>query len=315
MEWEGANTMVKVALVIPTIRKFTGWNTFKEAIKYSGFDVDVYTCGEEKDVNPHIDKVLYSSPKWREKQFGKKNLWLFPPFTRHVNSIYAYIIKEKLNYDMIVTVDDDVECEETFFIEHWKALNRYSQTKFENVLSCGYPRGFPYKYRKLDSSVMFNQGLWYNILDLNAHEYASPSNAISKSGFNIAPKGKGITVSSMNVVFHRYLLPIYYQPVNWTRHDDIWAGLIVKIILDAYGDSMSYGYPFVRHNKFPRNIWEDNKKEANGHAINEQMWDELQKIKLSGNMWNMYKQIANKLPFQEITKYMKGWIKLVESFK
>jgi hypothetical protein len=308
--------MVKVALVIPTIRKFKEWDSFKQAIECSDFKVDIYTCGEEKDVNPHIDKVIYSSPKWRVKEFGKKNLWMFPPFTRHVNSIYAYILKHNLRYDMIVTIDDDLECDAGFFMQHWQALNQPVWDNFENVLQTGFPRGFPYKHRnKGNSFVLFNQGLWDNIPDLNAHDYASMPFHNPKLGFNIAPIGKGITVSSMNVAFTPEILRVYYQPVNWTRHDDIWSGLIVKRILDACGWYIGYGDPIVRHNKFPRNIWEDNKKEANGHEINEQMWDELQKIKLEGSIWDMYKTIANKLPFTEVTKYMKGWINLMESFK
>jgi hypothetical protein len=308
--------VVKVAMVIPTVRKFIGWNTFKESIDQSGYDVDVYTCGEKKDVNPQIDKVIYSSPTWRQKEFGKKNLWLFPPFTRHVNSIYAYILKEHLKYDMIVTVDDDLECDFLFLERHWEALNQKVWTDYENVVDDNfYPRGFPYKYRHGGNSVvMFNQGLWDNISDMNAHDYAINPWVFPKKGYNIAQIGKGITVSSMNVAFRPDCLKLYYQPVEWTRHDDIWSGLILKRILDAKKLFMGYGYPIATHNKFPRNIWNDNKLEANGHEINEVMWDELQKIRLTGSMFDMYRQITEQLPFPDLTRSMKGWIRLVERF-
>jgi hypothetical protein len=134
-----------------------------------------------------------------------------------------------------------------------------------------FPRGFPYSHRLgyrhwqlgalQSSNVVFNVGLWRGIPDVNAVDCLGQPpldfpavNLICPS--TLVPPGVLISVCSGSMQFRARVIPAVFQlPMNvdimsgWTvnRYGDIWAGFLLKVLIDLRGDSMSVGGPLVHH--------------------------------------------------------------------
>ena len=155
-----------------------------------------------------------------------------------------------------------------------------------------FTRGFPYTERvnhspfEIGEPVMaspaFNLGLFRSIQDINAiDKIRNGDSIISNMDFRcpsvLIPSGKLVSVSSGNMQFLRRLIPAVYQlPMhyevapNWviSRFGDIWAGFILKSLMDKAGDAFTIGDPWVHHvlpGDVTINIW----KEHIGIIVNE----------------------------------------------
>jgi hypothetical protein len=142
-----------------------------------------------------------------------------------------------------------------------------------------FTRGFPYPERiEIGSSVAanpaFNLGCVRSVQDINAIDKIRAKNSIFETADMVAesvlvPKGKLISVSSGTMQFRRRLIPAVYQlPMHFevapdwvvSRFGDIWAGFILKRLMDIAGDDMTFGMPWVHH-VYPGdveiNIWKE----------------------------------------------------------
>ncbi len=143
-----------------------------------------------------------------------------------------------------------------------------------------YARGYPYEYRggthtfgeSRWTQSLFNAGLWSWCPDINGidklRELSVPDEdrqEVVKERFltrgSVALKDEQkLPLSIMNVQLHRSLIPAFYQPPDWPvaggqwnvrRHDDVFAAIVLKYIMDRLGDGqrMTAGRPLVRHAK------------------------------------------------------------------
>lgn len=179
--------------------------------------------------------------------------------------------------------------------KHWNVLDLYS-----NVPAGVYPRGFPYSERAtyrpfsyagdVSEAPLFHLGMWRGVFDINAiDKLQGPAfvhdEAMLRHEAVIVPKGVLVSVCAMNMVFRPSVVPAVYQlpmhvPVmpDWVldRYGDIWAGFILKILMDRRGDLMSVGDPMIVHLKegnLQRNIWQ----EHIGHLVNNEMIELLER--------------------------------------
>jgi hypothetical protein len=207
--------------------------------------------------------------------------------------------KEADANEIIVALDDDCE---VYMKDFGAQVERSLSSEARPVAQCAgahlnvldvyegspdqlFPRGFPYSCRGAyqrctwgkgeAAEVKFSLGLWKNIFDVNAIDkingpaYTHPDIEL-KHWSAIIPKGKYISVCSMNMQFRKEVIPAVYQlpmhvPVmpHWVidRYGDIWGGFILKVLMDIKGDVMAAGGPMIRHLKegnFQRNMWQEN---------------------------------------------------------
>lgn len=165
-----------------------------------------------------------------------------------------------------------------------------------------FPRGFPYSarvdYREWEFSeqspraAKFNLGLWRGAFDINAidktrlRETFFPGASLRAQSVTLPP-GALISVCSGNMHFRRELIPAVYQlPMHvgimqeWTidRYGDIWAGFLLKTLMDVRGDVMSAGGPMVFHSREAK--YEGNlPKEHLAHLVNEEFLEILEELR------------------------------------
>lgn len=134
-----------------------------------------------------------------------------------------------------------------------------------------FPRGFPYSQRiaykrwtfdgSVSGEIHFNLGLWRGTLDINAIDRLQievnhfPDVELLHESV-VIPEGALVSLCSGNMHFRRELIPAIYQlPMNVeiipkfsiNRMGDIWAGFILKRMMDIRGDRLSVGGPIVKH--------------------------------------------------------------------
>lgn len=213
--------------------------------------------------------------------------------------------------NLVIMIDDDTypAKEYDFIGTHFEALNSLSDrvvgsdNSWFNPLKCLklnteneiFSRGFPYELRKpinyyirsdASKKVVLNQGLWFNVPDLDA------ITILYEGGMNGIPRTKSIallkervilepgtytTLCAMNVSFLPKIIPAFYQlqmggESKIDRFDDIWSGIFIKRIIDAMEERMALGAPPVFHDKTPRPVFQSLYSELDGIVINEELW-------------------------------------------
>jgi hypothetical protein len=215
--------------------------------------------------------------------------------------------KESEDDEIIVALDDDCLVYHLDFaarversLSDWvrpvatiKAVHLNVFDLYDGIQADLYPRGFPYAARvnyrhstfeKMDQRpARFSLGLWRGVFDINAIDklhglaYVHEEARLRHESVFLAP-GCLVSVCSGNMQFRREVLPAVYQlPMNievmpgWVidRYGDIWAGFILKTLMDLRGDAMAIGEPMVHHlldGDYQRNI----RKEHLCHLVNDE---------------------------------------------
>jgi len=295
----------QVIVVIPSCRSI---NTqyLKSLIEYGArFIVIDDSEGSIKINHPQFEVYNWSD---RKRLLGRNEIAI-PRKNGACRDLGFYIAwKQGETDEIIVAIDDDCVIESKDFgkqvesklsqgvrrTAHGKGQHINIFDLYRNVDSTKlFPRGFPYSARvsyepwrfddKVSGQVHFNLGLWREVFDINAIDKIRLDQTIFPDAELIhenvvIPQGKLISVCSGNMQFRRELIPAVYQlPMNievmpnWAidRYGDIWAGFILKTLMDIRGDQMSVGAPMVRHLReepYQNNIV----KEHLGHMVNEE---------------------------------------------
>lgn len=191
----------------------------------------------------------------------------------------------KNGFDPIILLDDDVDLRTCpSFLEmvpihrgvqateihapyaYWNPMIQLGRASF-------YVRGFPYEYRHVapmigfgDQAVtpLFNEGLWMGTPDINGidklgheeNEYTCDDGHVFPA-YVFMPPAVYTPISIMNIQIARELIPAFYQPPDFEvspgwrirRHDDVWSGLFLQILMHLKGDTMTVGLPWVVHTK------------------------------------------------------------------
>ena len=258
--------------------------------------------------------------KWFKERFGsgyRKYLSVIPERC-HAESSFGFLLAYENCPDMIIEIDDDVYPvkDQNIIRMHWRNLtekncvtvksrmNWYNTLENLKLNSRGvvFPRGHPYtptartenySWKNGGSSCVLNMGMWTGCPDLDAMTvlYQGGLNGrcqitatVNKRDKIIVDKGTFFAVCSMNTAFIPKIVPAFYQLymncMNIDRFDDIWSGLFLKKVVDRLNDKICLGVPLVYHDKRPRDTFKNLKAELEGMAINERLWQMVDKIEL-----------------------------------
>lgn len=322
----------KITVVVPTIRQ-SSITPFLAAWEKEFKQANVIVVED----NPRKSFIL---PKWVthfcwediDKELGKDS-WVISRRNAGIRS-FGFLKAWKNGAKYIVTLDDDCLPEGSYpnggFLEQIiSRLNtKWDSDQWWNTTGgIFYPRGYPYKIRKIKQPTVIHHGLWSNIPDLDGITQKRLPNFRTKpfNGVEKVPFGKFFTMSTMNLAFKREITPVMYLLLmgennrgkrwGYDRFDDIWAGLLVKKICDHLGLAISSGSPSVKHTR-ASNVDSNIEREKTGMIVNEWLWKKLESVNLrSSSTIGSYKELANFLEqmgdsyWGKLSDAMKIWVK------
>ncbi|MBS7606486.1 hypothetical protein KEJ14_01400 [Candidatus Bathyarchaeota archaeon] len=281
--------------------------------------------------------------KWFKERFGgsfEKYLGLIPERC-HAETSFGFLRAYEDGADVVIELDDDVYISGDFLKAHVSNLlsedgvtvhsrGRWYNTIDNLLLSPNekvFPRGHPYTPPCRDEDYtwinqggkcILNMGLWSGQPDLDAltiiyHGGLDGRSSIKSNGIRrekiIVDKRTYFAICSMNTSFLSKAIPAFYQLymnfMDVDRFDDIWSGIFLKRIADHIGDGICLGKPLGFHDKRPRNIFKDLKKEASGLDMNELIWKICDEAIFSAKTYpDCYLELANHIE-KEVEKWFK----------
>jgi hypothetical protein len=247
--------------------------------------------------------------EWFKGRFGnnwEKFLSVIPE-RAHAETSFGFLVAYEEGADFIIELDDDVFMKglieghrSNLFEETGETVS--SRSRWYNTLDAialsergsFFPRGHPYspetrvedyKWSKTSSKCVLNMGHWVDNPDFDALTilyYGGLDGRCRIKGTKlkrdkvIVGKGTYFAVCSMNAAFVPKVLPAFYQlymnTMGIDRFDDIWSGIFLKRVADHLGDKVCLGTPVGVHDKRPRSVFKDLKKEMDGMVMNETVW-------------------------------------------
>ncbi len=227
---------------------------------------------------------------WRDidKIVGEAN-WIF---SRRDSAIrcFGFLVSWWLGADYVLTLDDDCfppphMLRGDFFSTHVAMFNAHP--RWRSTVPHMRVRGLPYTDVGRLTNIAANVGLWSGVPDLDARtQLETPvTDFRPPPGKWVVPRGQYVPISGMNLCIARQALPLFYFPLmgegqEFSRFDDIWAGIIAKKITDHLGWSISVGEPFVEHRR-ASDPHVNLQKEAPGALANETYWKVIDAIPLT----------------------------------
>ncbi|KAI3735747.1 hypothetical protein L6452_15258 [Arctium lappa] len=245
-----------------------------------GFDVRIYT---EAD----ILKVV-----------GSSNAALFSGYSCRY---FGYLVSDK---KYIISIDDDCTPAKTksgelvdIVTQHITNLKTPATPFFFNTLydpyqkGADFVRGYPFSLRS-GVPCALSCGLWLNLAD-----YDAPTQALKPDMRNsryvdavlTVPLKSMMPMSGINIAFDRELVGPAMLPalklvkegkVRWETMEDIWCGLVVKVVCDHLQLGVKSGVPYVWRNEKGSAI-DSLKKEWEGVKLMEDVVPFFEALKLS----------------------------------
>lgn len=301
----------KAVVVIPSNREDNILNWFR---KWDGElnsqHIIVIEDGPQKSFKlPRRNNISHYSWKEIDEELGDKS-FIIPRKTDCIRS-FGFLKAYRMMPDLIITLDDDCYPDDPNFIQsHYGIINKSYPKYWMQHFNGIKVRGMPYELEQM--RCVLNIGLWSNIPDLDAQTQLAHKNYRSQAQpFNYpAPLGYFIPMCGMNLAFKPEVVPALYfllmgRGYEYDRFGDIWAGIFLKKICDHLGVYICGGYPNVRHNRASDpNV--NLVKEAPGIKIHEQLWQDINALKIEGGDFkNCYISLAKQLP-----EYSPYWTKL-----
>lgn len=272
-------------LVIPSCRADSLREFFQKWKNLGGWDEVVVV---EDNPEPTFE-IETSTPVHHYSWADFEEYWIF---SKKDSAIRAFGIWQawRKGAEYVLSLDDDCypihsDSETTFFQQHIDAMEH---PKWVPSVLNSPTRGMP--YTNLGSFwAKVNVGLWQGVPDYDAMQLLSrqplPPLVLPDSN-RLIPMGQFFPVCGMNVCLHRDALPAFYYPLMgmnspYARFDDIWAGLLLKRVMDHMGWSVGVGKPFVYHSRQSDTLV-NLVKEAPGVPLNEWVWQLFDQADLTG---------------------------------
>ncbi len=288
-----------VYVVIPTVRE-GAIKAFLEIWRDELKDCKIIIVEDNPKatfVLPSDNNIIHLSHEDINNDLKEKS-WIISKNTGAICS-YGFYKAWKMGADVIIKMDDDLLIRKSGFVqEHIENLFKTRPLHWMNIMSGGFPRGFPYTERT--RITVLNYGLADNILDLDASTQILGNNVKLMNESLAAPYGSYVPVCGMNVAFLADIVPAYYfglqgKIYGLDRFDDIWSGVFLKKITDHLGHVIAIGNPIITHNRLSNPI-SNLDKESGGMDINEILWQEVDKIRLTKYTYaGCFKELADKL--------------------
>lgn len=239
--------------------------------------------------------------------------WIIPSQSSACRS-YGYLLAWRRRPEVILTLDTDCYPDGSSWLAG-HLINLRGSVMLDWVNSSPHPvlfRGVPYGIRGT-SPVALSHGLWSQVPDLDG------ATALHHPGLRLPPATATDTIPrwnfwpmcAMNLAWRAELTPAMYfglfgPEYGFDQYDDIWAGVLVKKILDHLGWAVVSGYPSVQHRK-QSNVYVNLCKQAPGLAMNEHWWRAVRDVELSADtITGAYRQLIERLP-DKIEDEPVGW--------
>jgi len=263
--------------------------------------------------------------------------WIIPRRTDCIRS-YGYLKAWQTGKPYIITLDDDClpaenEGSQTaprFLQQHLDNLQPKPIKRWHTTLAGDYPRGYPYEQWQAPTPIGISHGLWQGNLDydsISQLHYRRVEPPLTMPYEGAIPCGQYFPMCGMNLAWRRELTPLLYfllmgqdhqgNAYPFDRCGDIWAGIIVKKILDHLGIAVWSGGPLVQHTR-ASNVWANFDKEHAGIKENEVFWQRVDAVRLTEmTIVGCYRQIAEGLAsvggyWQKLAMAMRIWSALYE---
>lgn len=321
-------------IIVPTIRNLSFLDSWKDEFKNcTGIILEDHKDKEIDTPKKFFKKVYHYTWSDIDKDLGKKS-WIIPRKSSAIRS-YGFLKAYQMGAKTLITLDDDCyPYYKNFVKEHVSNLNMKVPRRWFPTYP--YPpfwftRGFPYSNNREDIPVVVSHGLWTKNLDLDAptHLFHLNSEANHNLDFKFyIPRNYYFPLCIMNVAFKREVTPLFYLLLmgynsrmeyhGFERFDDIWAGILIKKVLDHLNLAVISGSPAVTHNK-ASNAFDNLQKEARGIKYNEFFWQLVDEVELkSSSLTLAYKELVTKIKFPKedyfdnLRKAVFEWLELFE---
>tara|TARA_B100000989_G_scaffold112897_1_gene82920 strand:- start:907 stop:2100 length:1194 start_codon:yes stop_codon:yes gene_type:complete len=256
-------------------------------------------------------KILFMDIKFQNKFFLKKykKLYKFFPLNDAVRKLLGSIYLFDNLPDKVVFIDDDnyVDKNKNFLRGHSltnskvKIKTIYSNDKWPNLYKYFkersdvpfYPRGFPWKNRKLkankfkikfiEKKIIANCGYILGDPDIDATSRLFwPIETLKvKSQTHFALSNENFfPLNDQNTSVGKSYIPLYFKPLAGGRNSDIWTSYLLEKVAYKFNETVSYGPPIITQIRNKHDYWKDYELEKE-HNISTDLFAEiLEKIKL-----------------------------------
>lgn len=322
----------KIAIVIPTIRNLDFLRSWKAEFKNCiGIIIEDHPQKQIRTPIKFFKETYHYCWQDIDKELGRDS-WIISRKNSGIRC-FGFLKAWQKNVDVVITLDDDCyPISRGFIKQHLDNLSVKAPFKWQPSFphpQYNFSRGFPYQIRDKYSVVM-SHGLWSGALDLDGitEKRLGRPNLIS---YNLPLRqfispGQFFPMCVMNLAFKKEIIPLMFMPLmgesikgkkwGYDRFDDIWAGVIVKKILDHLDLAVISGSPFVEHRK-KTSIDCCLKREKAGLKMNEKFWQRVDKIEIrSKKLKETYQELIGKIKlpkefyFSKLKEAMKLWINL-----
>lgn len=274
----------------------------------------VQDIGKKPGIPAGFKNITIYDHKDIKKDLGK-NEWIIPTRSSACRS-YGYYKAWQRKPDYIMTIDNDTFPERLGFgwrEAHIMQLEKPATLDWVNTADHHIPkllmRGHPYLNRK-KSETWLNHGLWSNVPDLDAPTWLHHLDLRFTPTYEsqVIPRYNFFPMCGMNLAWRRDLTPalwfgLFGPDYGFDQFDDIWAGVLVKKVMDHLGLAVRSGFPSVEHRK-QSDVFVNLNKQSPGMAMNEEFWRVVQKIQLEDDqevdmdyrIIYLYEELISKLP-------------------
>lgn len=303
--------MTALTVVIPTIRESCAQDWLQQwQRELSDVNVVIVEDNPERTFGlPHAENVDHYSWQDIDAELGKES-WIIPRRTSACRS-FGFLKALQGGADIIWTLDDDCYPEDAWrgsYVDTLKQLLTSDVPVDDWWNTIGWtglhPRGFPYDIREKRRPVMVHHGLWSNVPDLDGMtQLANPDFRLDPvNALSVVPRGSLMPFCIMNVAFRKEMAPALYMLLmgndtkgnhwGYDRFDDIWAGVMLKLIADHLNFAVTCGAPGIRHSR-ASDPHKNKALEAAGVEAHEKLWPFLKDVELTETtVAGCYSQLA-----------------------
>lgn len=228
---------------------------------------------------------------------------------RNIGLLMAY----ENGADVIITIDDDNFVMNQDFVGLHSVVGTrpqmpaYASTSgWFNVCSVlevdgnleFYHRGYPVEMRWIEMShsttiassdrlIAGNAGFWLDNPDIDAVTRMVRQPVVRGlkqpwTGNFCLHNGTWSPFNSQNTALMRSAIPAYFLSPYVGRYDDIWASYILTRIAEHLNHCIAFGYPLVRQERNPHDLWKDLDVERNGMIMTGEFCAALRALNLKG---------------------------------
>jgi reversibly glycosylated polypeptide/UDP-arabinopyranose mutase len=280
-------------------------------------DIIVVQDGYDAPIVPEPFRERTTVHTWKaiEQDLGE-NAWIIPRRTSAVRS-YGFYKAWQRGPSHILTLDNDCYPDSNlpWIDQHVANLGRVTTLGW--VTGCEqleFTRGYPYRIRH-KNPVYLSHGLWSNVPDLDAPTSLHYPALRTNPAYSVrtVPRWNYFPMCGMNLAWRTDLTPAMYfglfgPDYGMDQYDDIWAGVLVKKVLDHLGLAAVTGAPSVDHRK-QSDVYANLRKQAPGLEMNENFWRAVDRIQLNPTQYDIrgaYIELVERLP-DVIAGEPEGW--------